>query len=322
MPHSPFQTVVKRITAVCDATAPCSLLLDLRARLERQSVPAAVKAHDTAALYDWLMPTLSYQGVSDAVAWAYMDRYGSVTHAEVVAALDATPACPRLGCYWSYAECGFAKSAYTCGSPEHLDDVCPVPRHDLRNGRLNQTAYSLALFLRDVCGDDLVGWLDTRLLAADMPGSVNRPAVLRTAVLDPLSGIYGVSAKGLVDGAGRLTPCRRPRARAMAGCRGQHDRRRHAGPQLDAPQWVPRRPRGPNTLTGRAATLPAGCASIIETASEHIDARRLLLRGAGHLPPPRAKGDLAPLHRERARSLQRQPHRRPPGLLPSCVPGC
>lgn len=68
MPRSAFQIVVSRITAVYDATAPCSLLADLRERLERQGVPAAVAAHDTPALYDWLMPTLSYQGVSDAVA--------------------------------------------------------------------------------------------------------------------------------------------------------------------------------------------------------------------------------------------------------------
>ena len=194
MPLSPFQTVVDRITAVCAAAAPCSLLSDLRERLERQGVPAAVAARDTPALYDWLMPTLSYQGVSDAVAWGYMDRYGSVTHAEVAAALVAEPACPRLRCYWTFAECGFAKSAYTCGSREHLDG-CPVPRHDLRNGRLNQTAYSLALFLRDVCDGDFVAWLDRRLLAADVPGGPDRAPALRSAVLEPLSGIYGVSAK-------------------------------------------------------------------------------------------------------------------------------
>jgi hypothetical protein len=38
-----------------------------------------------------------------------------------------------------------------------------IPTHRLRNGRLNQTAYSLFLFIRDVAGSDLVGWIDARL---------------------------------------------------------------------------------------------------------------------------------------------------------------
>ena len=37
---------------------------------------------------------------------------------------------------------------------------CPLPSHDLRNGRLNQTAYSLFLFIRDIADGDLIGWID------------------------------------------------------------------------------------------------------------------------------------------------------------------
>jgi hypothetical protein len=33
----------------------------------------------------------------------------------------------------------------------------------LRNGRLNQTAYSLFLFIRDIADGDLVGWIDRQL---------------------------------------------------------------------------------------------------------------------------------------------------------------
>lgn len=284
MSRFPFhnQNVVSRIIAVCDAAAPCSFLSDLQSRLRQQGVPAAVAAHDTSALYDWLMPTLSYQGVSDAVAWGYMDRYGSVTYAEVGAALDAMPACPRLRCYWSYAECGFAKSAYTCGSPEHLD-VCPVPRHDLRNGRLNQTAYSLALFLRDVCGGDFVAWLDARLLAADLPGSANRAAALRTAVLEPLSGIYGVSAKvwsmALADllltgdpGRGRWQAAG---AAMIAIDTLVHNWMHRSGCLADL---------GAEHPYGPGCYAPGGCASIIEAASEVIDARRYCPEGPATFP--------------------------------------
>jgi hypothetical protein len=35
----------------------------------------------------------------------------------------------------------------------------------LRNGRLNQTAYSLFLFVRDVANGDLVQWIDDQLSA-------------------------------------------------------------------------------------------------------------------------------------------------------------
>jgi len=42
-----------------------------------------------------------------------------------------------------------------------------LPKHNLRNGRLNQTAYSLFLFIRDIADGDLVGWIDGQLQAAN-----------------------------------------------------------------------------------------------------------------------------------------------------------
>jgi hypothetical protein len=38
-----------------------------------------------------------------------------------------------------------------------------VPAYNLRNGRLNQTAYALYLFIRDIAGCDLVAWIDAQL---------------------------------------------------------------------------------------------------------------------------------------------------------------
>jgi hypothetical protein len=54
----------------------------------------------------------------------------------------------------------------------------------------------LALFIRDACDDDLVGWIDKRLADAD-PGvhAPNRAAVMKDAVLSPLSEVYGVGPK-------------------------------------------------------------------------------------------------------------------------------
>jgi hypothetical protein len=87
---------------------------------------------------------------------------------------------------------------------------CPLPTHRLRNGRLNQTAYSLFLFIRDVAANDLVGWIDARLAEADEPNAPDRLARLRRALLSPLGEVYGVSDKvlsmtlsSLLLGAGR-----------------------------------------------------------------------------------------------------------------------
>jgi hypothetical protein len=52
--------------------------------------------------------------------------------------------------------CRYYKGAGTCAEPGHID-VCPLPRHPLRNGRLKQMAYSLFLFIRDVADNDFVG---------------------------------------------------------------------------------------------------------------------------------------------------------------------
>jgi hypothetical protein len=81
-------------------------------------------------------------------------------------------------------------------APDHIR-ACPLPTHDLRNGRLNQMAYSLFLFVRDACDGDLVGWIDNRLQAADDPAHPNRLAGLREALIGPLREVYGVSDKVL-----------------------------------------------------------------------------------------------------------------------------
>jgi hypothetical protein len=62
----------------------------------------------------------------------------------------------------SFTTCRYNKTRCTCAEPDHLSG-CPLPNNWLRNGGLNQTAYALHLFIRDVAGGDLVGWIDRRL---------------------------------------------------------------------------------------------------------------------------------------------------------------
>ncbi len=92
---------------------------------------------------------------------------GGISEREVAAGL-AQASCPKLTSFSAFVRCGYRKAAHQCSEPRHFRR-CPLPKHDLRNGRLNQTAYSLRLFLRDRCNDDLVGWIDEQLASAE-PG--------------------------------------------------------------------------------------------------------------------------------------------------------
>jgi hypothetical protein len=138
----------------------------------------AIRSRNTAALFDHLVAALSYQGISDEVAKNFMDRHGLATWRVIGSALWKQPSCPKLRSYWHFYDCRYGKSRFTCAEPDHLAD-CPLPRSWLRNGRLNQTAYSLYLFVRDVADGDLVDWIDRRLGAANEPSAPDRLARMR-----------------------------------------------------------------------------------------------------------------------------------------------
>jgi hypothetical protein len=202
---------VKIAHATCCLAGSPSYLADLRADLREHGVIRAVEKHDTPALFDWLMEILSFQGISDAVALGYIAEHGSVRWADIAEALSRSPTCPKLGGYWRFYDCRYHKGSRTCSERGRFD-ACPLPRHLLRNGRLNQMAYSLFLFMRDVADDDFVGWVDWQLGAVD-PQSPDRLAVCREAIIGPLRNVYGVSDKvlamalsSLLLGAGNRRP--------------------------------------------------------------------------------------------------------------------
>ena len=151
---------IRLVHAVCCLAGSASYLDDIRTDLRNR----AVRDHDTPALFDWLIEILSFQGISDAVAAGYMAQHGSVRWADIAEALAQSPSCPKLGGYWGFYDCRYQKGSQTCSEPGHID-ACPLPRHPLRNGHLNQMAYSLFLFMRDVADDDFVGWIDRQLAA-------------------------------------------------------------------------------------------------------------------------------------------------------------
>jgi len=273
--HPPFTSgddyAVDLIHSIC-CIAGCPSFLDaLRSNLRHHGVLKAVAAHDTATLFDWLMRALSYQGIADAVAAGYMERHGAATWNEIAAGLEHFPACVKLHSYWQFSGCRYQKAAGTCAEPE-LFSNCPLPRHQLRNGHLNQLAYSLFLFIRDIADGDLVGWIDLRLAEADEPGSPQRLLRLREGLIGPLRHVYGVSDKVLNMACADL----------LLGAGGNRLRWLEAGASMVAIDTlvhnllhrtgILKRLKACHPY-GSACYRPGGCADIISNAAEAIDAR-------------------------------------------------
>ena len=181
---------------ICRIGGEPRLIDQLSRDLARCGVRAAIRRRDTPVLFDWLLETISYQGIGNHVAHGYMERHGRVRWHEIAALLEPGPQCPKLQSYWHFDHCGYQKIERCCAEPGHFP-TCPLPTHDLRNGRLNQAAYSLFLFVRDVTGGDFVGWIDQRLAGADLSSAADRASRLRHALIEPLSHVHGVSHKVL-----------------------------------------------------------------------------------------------------------------------------
>ena len=80
--------------------APPSYLTDLRSGLAAAGLQRAVATCDTALIFDWLMTLVPLQGISDAIAFAYTERHGSVSWAEIDAAFKEgliAPFCAAIG---------------------------------------------------------------------------------------------------------------------------------------------------------------------------------------------------------------------------------
>jgi hypothetical protein len=191
-----LEHAVRVIYRVCCLAGSASLIDKIRTDLDADGVRAAIRKRDTAAVFDWLIAALSYQGISDQIAYDYMEQHGYVRWDDINQKLAGGAACPKLISYWHFHDCGYNKLRRTCGELDHISR-CPLPTHDLRNGRLNQTAYALYLFIRDIADGDLIGWIDQRLQATNDPPRADRLPRMRDALIAPLREIYGVSDKVL-----------------------------------------------------------------------------------------------------------------------------
>jgi hypothetical protein len=269
---SAINHAVRLIHAVCGLAGSPTLIDEIRAELRAEKVRAAIRNRDTDPVFDWLMSALSYQGISDQVAYDYMEKHGRVMWHDVEQKLGRGATCPKLKSYWHFQGCRYNKHSRSCAEPDHIRR-CPLPSHDLRNGHLNQAAYSLYLFIRDVADGDLIGWIDRQLQAANDPADPNRLARMRAGIIEPLREVYGVSDKVLTMALSCIL-LGAPRSVTLwievGGSMIAIDTLVHNF--LHRTGILQR--FNAQHLYGSACYRPGGCADIIQAVAERIDARQ------------------------------------------------
>jgi hypothetical protein len=274
MPHagSALHHAVRIIHAVCGLAGSVRLIDEVRIELRADKVRAAIRRRHTGPIFDWLMAALSYQGISDQVASTYMAQHGRATWQAIDQNVRRGADCPKLRSYWHFHGCRYDKISRTCAKPDHIG-TCPLPVHDLRNGRLNQTAYSLFLFIRDVADGDLVGWIQRRISDANGSPGAERLGRLRAALIEPLRQIYGVSDKVLTMALSSIllgAPKRMSRWIEVGGSMIAVDTLVH---NFLHRTGILRR-FDADHLYGPACYQPGGCADIIAAVADAIDARQ------------------------------------------------
>jgi hypothetical protein len=181
---------------VCCLAGSATLVDDLQRHDSDANLRTIIVQRDNPALFDWLVETLSYQGISDRVAFDYMQKHGRLTWRAIEADLATEPTCPKLESHWQFHGCRYDKISITCAEPDRIAQ-CPLPRHHLRNGRLNQISYSLYLFVREFAEGDLVGWIDNQIRQTAVTIGDHR-TVHQKALIEPLRNVFGVSDKVLM----------------------------------------------------------------------------------------------------------------------------
>ena len=190
----PSERAVLLIRTVCEFAGSLSFLDDIDEEIRGTGLREAVSSRRTAPIFDWLLRTFSFSGISDRAAWEYMRKHGVASWSQIEASLTPIPSCPKLRTFSSYEGCRYEKTRRTCTAPDHID-ACPVPLLRLRNGRLNQISYSFFLFVRDIAGGDLVGWIDNQLRVASRSPAADLERARQEALIGPLREIFGVSDK-------------------------------------------------------------------------------------------------------------------------------
>jgi hypothetical protein len=266
-----LEYAVGLVHAVCCLAGNPAYLEDLRSDFRAEAIGNAITHHDTPRLFNRLMTSLSYQGIADRIAEGFIEQHGNVQWSDIERALAQSPSCLKLTGYWTFHGCHYQKGSATCAEPRHIAG-CPLPRHHLRNGHLNQAAYSLFFFIRDLADGDLVNWIDHQLAAVNRPGLPTNLPASREALIAPLRNVYGVSDKVLAMALSSLL--------LGAGKRGA--RWFEVGASFVVVDTLVHnflhrtgilRRFGADHSYGSACHQPGGCSEILQLIAAEIDAR-------------------------------------------------
>lgn len=274
---------VELVTEICRLAGRKSFTRSIVRHCELSGLSKAVQKRDSPALFDWLMGYFSMQGVSDYVAASYVAEHGNAEYAHITELLAETPSpCEKLQTFEQFTGCGYSKSQATCNRPD-LFAGCPLPLLPLRKGQLNQAAFSLYLFLNDVCEGDLVGFIDSTLKAYDRPGHPDRLEIMRTALVDELMSVFGISKKlihmtfaDLLIGCGEKRPNWQAVGQSMIAVDSLVHNFLHRSGILylyDAPHAF-----------GPSCYGPNGCEFIIDNLARDIDARQFNRSNPAYYP--------------------------------------
>jgi hypothetical protein len=259
------------IETICWLAGPANHLDTLRETIGELGLYEGSRAEWSARLFAWLVAELSYQGISDQAARAYMARHGIPGRRSIAAGLKAAK-CPLLASFWDFHGCGYRKIAHTYAFPPLLEQ-CPLPKHRLRNGSLNQLAYSLFLFIRDVAGGDLVGWIDAWLTEAEAGQGEDRLSRMQAAILEPLTSMHGASRKVLSMALSALLLGGKPHDRRWAEVGGSLIAVDSLVHNFFARSGILARANAKH-LYGARCYGSNGCAGLIAALSRAIDARQ------------------------------------------------
>ena len=184
---SEMKIPIQIVREICRHAGSHDLIEAAHRNLTEEGVTQAVRQHDSATIFEWLLKAVSYQGISDYVATNYMEKNGTASFSEIANSLALAGTCAKLSSFTAYEDCGYEKTRRICGNPSELH-CCPVPLLPLRNGRLCQTAISLFLFNRDIARGDLVAWIDGN-------SGFGPPEWAATRLSTALGAVFGISHK-------------------------------------------------------------------------------------------------------------------------------
>src|ERR1700722_1275894 len=90
------------ILRVCHLAGTAAFIDEAGLGPDGKDLRKAIRSRNIAALFDWFVAALSYQGISDEVAKNFMDRHGVASWQVIDSALRKSPSCPKLRSYWHF----------------------------------------------------------------------------------------------------------------------------------------------------------------------------------------------------------------------------